>query len=59
MTTLDNDISNYIDNISQHLAIRIKELSNRYENTLPYLDAKTIELEIKVEEHLAKMGFVW
>ena len=59
MTTLENDVSNYIDQISQHLSNRIKELANRYENTLPYLDAKTKELETKVEEHLATMGFVW
>jgi type I restriction enzyme M protein len=59
MSTLENDISNYIDEVSQHLANRIKELANRYENTLPYLDDKTKELETKVEDHLKKMGFVW
>ena len=59
MATLENNISNYIDEVSQHLANRIKELAERYENTLPYLDTKVKELETKVEEHLTKMGFVW
>ena len=59
MTALENDVSDYIDHISQHLASRIKELAERYENTLPELDAKTKELETKVEVHLTKMGFVW
>ena len=59
MTALENDVSDYIEHISQHLASRIKELAERYENTLPELDAKTKELETKVEEHLATMGFVW
>ena len=59
MTALENDVSDYIDHISQHLASRIKELAERYENTLPYLDKKTQELEYKVDEHLKKMGFVW
>ncbi len=57
MATIEGDISNEIDQISQKLSNRIKELAERYENTLPELDAEIEILEIKVNDHLKKMGF--
>ena len=59
MATLENDISNEIDQISQMLTNRIKELAERYENTLPELDVEVEALEQKVDDHLKKMGFEW
>lgn len=59
LATLYNDIQSEIDAISQRLANRIKELAERYENTLTELDSQTEELEEKVNTHLEKMGLVW
>jgi type I restriction enzyme M protein len=41
------------------LSNRIKELAERYENTLPELDTQVEVLENKVDDHLKKMGFEW
>ena len=59
MAALENDISNEIDQISQKLSNRIKELAERYENTLSELHVEVETLEIKVNDHLKKMGFEW
>ena len=59
MATLENDISNEIDQISQKLSNRIQALAERYENTLPELDVEVEALENKVDSHLKKMGFEW
>ena len=48
-----------IDAISQRLTGRIKELANRYENTLGELTTSTKALEENVSTHLEKMGLVW
>ena len=48
-----------IDQISQRLTNRIKELAERYDTPLPTLVNETASLEATVNEHLAKMGFVW
>ena len=48
-----------IDAISQRLTGRIKELAERYENTLGELKTSTKTLEENVSTHLEKMGFVW
>jgi type I restriction enzyme M protein len=39
------------------LAGRIKELAERYNETLPQIEAETKTLTAKVDEHLAQMGF--
>jgi len=46
-----------MDRISQALTQRIKELAERYENPLPTMTKEVENLAIKVEAHLAKMGF--
>ncbi|BAV94593.1 type I restriction-modification system, DNA-methyltransferase subunit M [Ichthyobacterium seriolicida] len=48
-----------IDAISQRLTGRIKELAERYENTLGELTTSTKTLEENVSAHLEKMGLVW
>jgi len=46
-----------MDRISQTLTRRVKELAERYETPLPQLEQKVKNLAVKVEAHLAKMGF--
>jgi len=59
MNAIEASISGEIDQISQALAGRIKELAERYETPLPDIDSDVTNLENKVNEHLEKMGFVW
>jgi type I restriction enzyme M protein len=59
MTTIEQRIHNEMDNISQRLTLRIKELAVRYETTLPHQTSQVAELEAKVNAHLQKMGFTW
>jgi type I restriction enzyme M protein len=56
---LNTSIKGEIDAISQRLTLRIKELGERYDDTLGALDASTNKLENKVNSHLKKMGLVW
>jgi len=46
-----------MDRISQALTQRVKELAERYETPLPQLEQEVKNLAVKVEAHLAKMGF--
>ncbi len=57
--TLETAIENEIDQISQHLSNRIKELAERYESPLSSIDSEVSKLESKVSAHLEKMGFAW
>ncbi|SFS63095.1 type I restriction-modification system subunit M [Lutibacter maritimus] len=59
MVAIENAVKSEIDNISQRLTNRIKELTERYETPLPLINTETSLLENKVSEHLKKMGFVW
>jgi len=59
LTDIKGSIQSEIDAISQRLTGRVKELAERYENTLGNLDKSTKELEDKVAVHLEKMGLVW
>lgn len=59
MASLQSSIQAEIDAISQRLTTRIKELGERYDETLGSLDKATKELEEKVSAHLKKMGLVW
>jgi type I restriction enzyme M protein len=45
--------------IIHRLVDRISELMSRYEKTLPEMKDELKALELKVDEHLRKMGFVW
>lgn len=57
LTTLGGLITSELDQISQRLTQRIKELAERYHSTLPELENEVQELAKKVEGHLQKMGF--
>ena len=57
MASIEQSIKNEMDRISQRLTSRIKQLTERYENTLPQLSVKVGSLTAKVDEDLKKMGF--
>ncbi|MCD6367445.1 MAG: N-6 DNA methylase [Bacteroidales bacterium] len=57
MESIETAINGEIDNISQRLTNRIKELAERYETPLPVIEREVEELEKKVKSHLQKMGF--
>jgi len=57
--TIETTIKDEIDHISQRLTNRVKELAERYESPLPFIDNEVDSLETKVNAHLQKMGFVW
>lgn len=57
MDELENSVMSELDRLSQTLAGRVKELAERYEQTLPEIVTRTDSLTKKVNEHLAKMGF--
>jgi type I restriction enzyme M protein len=59
MQTIEITIKREIDQISQRLSNRIKELAERYETPLPTIDKDITELECKVSAHLEKMGYLW
>tara|TARA_R110000751_G_scaffold84717_5_gene169341 strand:- start:17143 stop:19566 length:2424 start_codon:yes stop_codon:yes gene_type:complete len=59
LASLQGAIQTEIDAISQRLTGRIKELAERYENTMEELDSQTKTLEEKVADHLENMGLVW
>ncbi len=57
MTELEKLILGEVDRQSQILAGRVKELAERYNETLPKIEKETNILTQKVTEHLEKMGF--
>lgn len=59
LAMLDTEIHGEMDRLSQQLTRRVKELAERYENTLPRMTSDAAELEAKVNGHLERMGFVW
>ena len=59
LAILNSKIKGEIDAISQRLTARIKELGERYDDTLGHFDTSTKKLENKVIAHLKKMGLVW
>jgi type I restriction enzyme M protein len=38
---------------------RVKELADRYHTPMPQMTSRVAELEARVNQHLAKMGFKW
>jgi len=59
MNDLYNLIKSEMERVSQKLAGRIKELSERYDTPLPKLNIEVEELTKKVDNHLHRMGFKW
>ena len=57
MATMTNRVMTELDRVSQALAARVKELYERYADTLPELEKSVGDLDQKVAVHLAKMGF--
>ena len=59
MAEMESRVRSEMDNISHRLTQRIKELAERYENTLPELTNSLTDLSTKVEAHLKKMKYSW
>ncbi|MBS1748544.1 MAG: type I restriction-modification system subunit M [Bacteroidetes bacterium] len=57
MANMEQRIRTEMDNISQRLTQRIKELADRYETPMPKLSDDVAQLTAKVEDHLKKMGY--
>ena len=53
------EVNNEMDRVSHRLASRIKELSERYDETLSELEGEAKSYSEKVEKHLERMGFAW
>jgi type I restriction enzyme M protein len=48
-----------LNRVSQVLTGRVKELAERYGQTMPQLALHVDDMEARVGGHLAKMGFKW
>jgi type I restriction enzyme M protein len=59
LAALDAAIHGEMDRVSQQLTQRVRELAERYESPLPQMSSRVAELEVKVNRHLAMMGFSW
>jgi type I restriction enzyme M protein len=59
LAALDSAIHGEMDRISQALAQRVKELTERYETPMPRMVSRVAELEAKVSSRLKRMGFSW
>ena len=53
------DVNSEMDRVSHRLGSRIKELAERYDETLSELEDKMKSYSEKVEKHLERMGFAW
>ena len=53
------EVNSEMDRVSHRLASRIKELAERYDETLFELEDEMKSYSEKVEEHLERMGFIW
>ena len=51
-------IEGEVQRLTQQLAARIKELEDRYADTLPELEHEVTGLKGKTEDHLKRMGLV-
>ena len=59
LATLDAAVHGEMDRVSQQLTQRVKELAERYETPMPQLVGHVADLEVKVKQHLERMGFSW
>ncbi|HET9034225.1 MAG TPA: type I restriction-modification system subunit M [Dokdonella sp.] len=57
--TLETVIHGEMDRISQGLTRRVRELAERYAESMPQLVDRVAELQAKVDAHLERMGFAW
>lgn len=54
-----SEVSSEMDSVSHRLTSRIKELADRYDETLSQLEEQLESYSKKVDKHLERMGFVW
>ncbi|MFI3217175.1 MAG: type I restriction endonuclease subunit M, partial [Methylococcales bacterium] len=59
LATLEAAFHGEMNRISQALTQRIKQLAERYETPVSQHVQNVVDLEAKVNQHLAKMGFSW
>jgi type I restriction enzyme M protein len=59
MTALSASVQGELDQVSQSLTGRVRELAERYAMPLPKLTDDVATLAATVEGHLAKMGVSW
>ncbi|MGG2972199.1 type I restriction-modification system subunit M [Geobacillus stearothermophilus] len=59
MASVITEIKGEVDKISYRLASRIKELAERYADSLPQIEKEVEDYEAKVKAHLERMGFAW
>ena len=57
--SISNGIYALYESVNHHISTRITELAERYDHTLPELEAETAALEQKVKAHLQRMGIEW
>ena len=56
MTELSSRVSGEVERLSQTLAGRVKELAERYDETMPEIEKEIEGLKKKVDSHLMSMG---
>jgi type I restriction enzyme M protein len=59
MQTIEHGVKNEMQRISQRLTVRVKELAERYELSLPNILNEVKSLEEKVNAQLSKVGYSW
>ncbi|MFQ5771981.1 MAG: N-6 DNA methylase, partial [bacterium] len=59
MDAIEAEVQGEVHRLSQRLTGRVKELAQRYKETLPELSNSIAELTAKADGHLKKMGFIW
>jgi type I restriction enzyme M protein len=59
LAELHRRVDDELDRISQALNVRVRQLAERYHDSLPTLDAQASELSGRVSARLRSMGFAW
>jgi type I restriction enzyme M protein len=59
MASLAVAVQGELNRVSQALTARVKELAERYGRPMPELVRQMNDIEVRVAEQLAKMGFAW
>ncbi|MBE0576861.1 MAG: type I restriction-modification system subunit M [Desulfuromonadales bacterium] len=59
LASVEADIREEVDRVTQTLTGRVKTLEERYEKPLPVLNDEMMELAMRVDNHLKNMGLAW
>ena len=59
LESIQVSIENETKRLAQGFTERVKELEERYTQTLPELEREVEVFSVKVEDHLRKMGVDW